>query len=122
MTKELIDRGQDRFNIYCIVCHGPTGNGDGMVVRRGFSKPPTYHDDRLRNAPVGHFIDVMTNGWGKMNSYADKLTAADRWAVAAYIRTLQASQNPEETLRMNSNTASPNTNSVPAGQNHGGAR
>jgi len=123
VTKELVDRGQDRFNIYCIVCHGPVGNGDGMIVRRGFSKPPTYHDDRLRNAPVGHFFDVMTNGWGKMNSYADKLTAADRWAVAAYIRALHASQNPETTLKMNSNTSAPNTNGAPTtGQPHGGAR
>lgn len=101
VTKELIDRGQERYNIYCVVCHGPVGAGDGMIVRRGFSKPPTYHDDRLRNAPVGHFFDVMTNGWGKMNSYADKLDAADRWAVAAYIRALQASQNPDVTARMN---------------------
>ncbi|MGI8811434.1 MAG: c-type cytochrome [Pyrinomonadaceae bacterium] len=122
VTKELVDRGQDRFNIYCIVCHGPVGNDDGMIVRRGFSKPPTYHDDRLRNAPVGHFFDVMTNGWGKMNSYADKLTAADRWAVASYIRALQLSQNPDETLRMNSNTASPNTNAAPADQRHGGVK
>jgi mono/diheme cytochrome c family protein len=120
VTKELIDRGQERFNIYCIVCHGPTGNGDGMVVRRGFPKPPTYHDDRLRNAPVGHFFDVITNGWGKMNSYAYQVQPSDRWAIAAYIRTLQASQNPDQNLKMNSrteaNTAvthpveSPNTN------------
>jgi mono/diheme cytochrome c family protein len=122
VTKELVDRGQDRYNIYCIVCHGPVGNGDGMIVRRGFSKPPTYHDDRLRNAPVGHFFDVMTNGWGKMNSYADKLTAADRWAVTAYIRALQASQSPEANIQMNSNTAAPNTNGATTGQPHGGAR
>ncbi len=95
VTKELVDRGQERYNIYCIVCHGPNGNGDGMVVRRGFSKPPTYHDDRLRNAPVGHFFDVMTNGWGKMNSYAYQVPPADRWAIVAYIRTLQVSQNPD---------------------------
>ena len=95
VTKELIDRGQERFNIYCIVCHGPVGNGDGMIVRRGFPKPPTYHDDRLRNAPVGHFFDVMTNGWGKMNSYAVQVQPADRWAIAAYIRALQVSQNPD---------------------------
>lgn len=125
VTKELIDRGQDRYSIYCIVCHGPVGAGDGMVVRRGFPQPPTYHDDRLRNAPVGHFFDVMTNGWGKMNSYSDKLSAADRWAVVAYIRTLQVSQNPEETLRMNSNG---NTSTAPAGpaspnaNSHGGER
>ena len=103
VTKELIDRGENRYNIYCIVCHGPVGNGDGMVVRRGFSPPPTYHDDRLRNAPVGHFFDVMTNGWGKMNSYSTVLSAADRWAVVAYIRTLQVSQSPDEILKMNSN-------------------
>jgi mono/diheme cytochrome c family protein len=109
VTKELIDRGQNRFNIYCIVCHGPTGNGDGMVVRRGFPKPPTYHDDRLRNAPVGHFFDVMTNGWGKMNSYAAQVAPADRWAIASYIRTLQMAQNPEMNLKMSgqSNTAAP---------------
>ncbi len=94
ITKELVDRGQDRYNIYCIVCHGPNGGGDGMVVRRGFPQPPTYHDDRLRNAPVGHFFDVMTNGWGKMNSYASQIQPADRWAIVAYIRTLQLSQNP----------------------------
>jgi len=94
VTKELIDRGQDRYQIYCIVCHGPTGNGDGMIVRRGFSKPPTYNDDRLRNAPVGHFYDVITNGWGKMNSYASQVPVADRWAIVAYIRALQTSQNP----------------------------
>ena len=111
VTRELVDRGQDRYNIYCIVCHGPVGNGDGMVVRRGFPQPPTYHDDRLRNAPVGHFFDVMTNGWGKMNSYADKLSAADRWAVVAYIRTLQVSQNPSGTSMMNANTAA---NTMPA--------
>ena len=94
VTKELIDRGEQRYKVFCIVCHGPVGNGDGMIVRRGFSKPPTYHDDRLRNAPVGHFFDVMTIGWGKMNSYASQIPVADRWAIVAYIRTLQLSQNP----------------------------
>lgn len=103
VTKELIDRGQDRYNIHCMVCHGPTGNADGMVVRRGFPKPPTYHDDRLRNAPVGHFFDVMTNGWGRMNSYAAQIQPADRWAIVAYIRALQLSQNPEEIATINAN-------------------
>ncbi len=121
VTKELVDRGQDRYNIYCIVCHGSIGNGDGMIVRRGFSAPPTYHDDRLRNAPVGHFFDVISNGWGKMNSYGDKLSAADRWAVVAYIRTLQISQNPEETMKMNANMA-PKTNEAPKTETHGGVR
>lgn len=99
VTKELVERGRERYNIYCIVCHGPVGNGDGMVVRRGFPQPPTYHDDRLRNAPVGHFFDVITNGWGKMGSYAYQVQPADRWAIVAYIRALQVSQDPEENLR-----------------------
>lgn len=105
VTKELVDRGQDRFNIYCIVCHGPVGNGDGMIVRRGFGAPPTYHDDRLRNAPVGHFFDVMSNGWGKMNGYAGQISVNDRWAIVAYIRALQLSQNPEEVSKINANPA-----------------
>ncbi len=111
VTKELIERGQQRYNIYCIVCHGAVGNADGMIVRRGYPQPPTYHDDRLRNAPDGHFFDVMTNGWGKMNSYASQVPAADRWAIVAYIRTLQLSQNPDNNLKMISNTNSSNTNS-----------
>lgn len=101
VTKELIDRGENRYNIYCIVCHGAVGKGDGMIVRRGFPQPPTYHDDRLRNAPVGHFFDVVTNGWGRMNGYAASIQPADRWAIVAYIRALQLSQNPDETLKMN---------------------
>lgn len=95
VTKEVLDRGEQRYKIFCIVCHGPVGSGDGMVVRRGYPQPPTYHDDRLRNAPVGHFFDVMTNGWGRMNSYASQIPPADRWAIVAYIRALQASQNPQ---------------------------
>lgn len=129
VTKELIDRGQDRYNIYCIVCHGPTGRADGMVVRRGFPTPPTYHDDRLRNAPVGHFFDVMTNGWGRMNSYASVLPAADRWAIVAYIRTLQASQDPSGILRQSSRpeantaaTATPTLNATTTNTNTGGAQ
>jgi mono/diheme cytochrome c family protein len=114
VTKQLIDRGQERFNIYCIVCHGPLGNGDGMVVRRGFPKPPTYHDDRLRNAPVGHFFDVMTNGWGKMNPYAYQVQPADRWAIVAYIRTLQVSQNPDMNLKLSSGKPAETTPRAPA--------
>lgn len=121
VTKELIDRGQDRYNIHCIVCHGPVGNGDGMVVRRGFPQPPTYHDDRLRNAPVGHFFDVITNGWGKMNSYGYQVQPADRWAIVAYIRALQMSQNPEENLRMSSKTGTNTNTAAPAKPaTHGG--
>ena len=122
VTKELIDRGQERFNIYCIVCHGPLGKGDGMVVRRGFSKPPTYHDDRLRNAPVGHFFDVITNGFGKMNSYAYQVQPADRWAIVAYIRALQVSQNPDQNNpnKTASNSAPPTPG--PAASPNGGKR
>jgi mono/diheme cytochrome c family protein len=117
VTKELVDRGQERFNIYCIVCHGPVGAGDGMIVRRGFGAPPTYHDDRLRNAPVGHFFDVITNGWGKMNGYAAQIPAADRWAIVAYIRALQVSQDPAEIMKVNPAAPAANTN-----QPAGGAR
>ena len=122
LTKELLDRGEQRYKVFCIVCHGPVGKGDGMVVRRGFPQPPTYHDDRLRNAPDGHFYDVMTNGWGKMNSYASQIPPADRWAIVAYIRALQISQNPngmsalpmaktnEANTTNNTATPLPNTN------------
>jgi mono/diheme cytochrome c family protein len=117
ITKELVDRGEERYRIFCIVCHGPVGNGDGMIVRRGFPKPPTYNDDRLRNAPVGHFFDVITNGWGKMNSYSSQIPAADRWAIVAYIRTLQISQNPNGNLTMPSsretNTTNTNATEIP---------
>jgi mono/diheme cytochrome c family protein len=94
ITKETVDRGEQRFKIFCGVCHGALGNGDGMLVRRGFSKPPSYHDDRLRNAPIGHFFDVASNGWGKMNGYSAQISVNDRWAIVAYIRALQISQNP----------------------------
>jgi mono/diheme cytochrome c family protein len=93
LTPQALDRGQERFNIYCSPCHGRLGYGDGMVVQRGFLAPPSYHIDRLRQAPVGHFYDVMTNGFGAMSSYADKVAPQDRWAVAAYIRALQLSQH-----------------------------
>ena len=118
VTKELVERGRERFNIYCIVCHGPVGNGDGMVVRRGFPKPPTYHDDRLRNAPVGHFFDVITNGWGKMSSYAYQVQPADRWAIVAYIRALQVSQSPEENLRTVLKTEPPKAGETTHGGPH----
>lgn len=95
VTLEILERGQARFNIYCAVCHGRTGEGDGMVVRRGFSAPPTYHSDRLRQAPIGHFYDVITHGFGGMASYANQVEPRDRWAIAAYIRALQLSQNAE---------------------------
>jgi len=129
VTKELIDRGEQRYKVFCIVCHGPVGNGDGMIVRRGFSKPPTYNDDRLRNAPVGHFFNVITVGQGKMNGYASQIPVADRWAIVAYIRALQISQNPNGNMQMTSanttttNTAPPTNNTNTATTNTaGGAR
>ena len=110
ITEELVDRGEQRYKVFCIVCHGPVGNGDGMIVKRGFSKPPTYNDDRLRNAPVGHFYNVITNGQGKMSSYASQVPPADRWAIVAYIRTLQISQNPNGNVQMTSTNRAPNSN------------
>ena len=89
----VMARGQQRFNIYCAPCHGRTGQGDGMVVRRGYRRPPSIHQDRLRNAPAGHFFDVMTNGFGAMPDYAAQIKAEDRWAITAYIRALQLSEH-----------------------------
>ena len=93
VTREIIERGQQRFEINCVPCHGKTGEGDGIVVQRGFPAPPSYHIERLRAAPVGHFFDVMTRGYGVMYSYASRVTPEDRWAIAAYIRALQLSEN-----------------------------
>jgi mono/diheme cytochrome c family protein len=93
LRQALLERGQQRFNIYCSVCHGRTGDGRGMVVQRGFRAPPNYTIDRLRNVPVGHFFDVISNGIGAMASYANRVDVGDRWAIAAYIRALQLSQH-----------------------------
>jgi mono/diheme cytochrome c family protein len=93
VTRAVLEGGRSRFQAYCTPCHGYAGDGDGMVVQRGFSPPPTFHSDRLRSAPVGHFVDVMSNGLGPMPSYASQVSAIDRWAIAAYIRALQLSQN-----------------------------
>lgn len=103
VTMDVLNRGQERYQIFCSVCHGMTGYGDGIVARRGFNKPPpaSYHQDRLRQAPVGHFFDVMTNGWGAMPSYASQIPVADRWAIIAYIRALQLSQMPVQRPQAN---------------------
>lgn len=93
ITKADLERGRERFNIYCTPCHDYTGSGDGMIVQRGFPHPPSFHSDRLRAAPVGHFFGVMTNGFGAMYSYADRVDVGDRWRIAAYIRVLQLSRN-----------------------------
>jgi len=93
VTKEVLDRGHERYNIYCSPCHGLLGDGRGTVVRRGFPAPPSFHSDSLRAKPVGHYVDVITHGLGRMFPYADRVEPHDRWAIAAYIRALQLSQN-----------------------------
>src|SRR6185295_19667069 len=92
VTRELLERGQERYNIYCTPCHDHVGTGQGMVVRRGFRRPPSLHIDRLRQAPLGYFFDVMTNGFGAMPDYAAQISPRDRWCIVAYIRALQLSQ------------------------------
>jgi mono/diheme cytochrome c family protein len=92
VTASLLARGRERYGIFCSPCHGLAGDGDGVIVAHGFPAPPSYHIDRLVAAPAQHFYDVITNGYGVMFAYADRLDPNDRWAVAAYIRALQASR------------------------------
>jgi mono/diheme cytochrome c family protein len=103
VSQEILARGRERFNIYCAPCHSRLGDGNGMIVKRGYRQPPSYHTERLRKAPLGYFFDVMTNGFGAMPDYASQISPRDRWSIVAYIRALQLSQ-----------TAS--ANDVPAGQ------
>lgn len=93
ITMEVMNRGQERFDIYCSECHGRLGDGNGMIPSRGYRRPPSYHTDALRAAKTGHFFDVITNGFGVMPSYASQVPVRDRWAIIAYIRALQRSQN-----------------------------
>ena len=93
VTPALLARGQERYNIFCAPCHDRVGSGAGMIVRRGLRHPPSFHIDRLREAPIGHFFDVMSNGFGVMADYAAQVPPADRWAIAAYLRALQLSQH-----------------------------
>jgi mono/diheme cytochrome c family protein len=92
VTREVLKRGQERFTIYCTPCHGQTGMGNGMVVQRGYRPPVSFHSDQVRNQPVGYYFDVMTNGFGAMPDYRAQVDPRDRWAIAAYIRALQLSQ------------------------------
>ncbi len=92
VTKQLLLRGRERYDIFCSPCHGQTGDGTGMIVQRGFKRPPSFHIDRLRNERIGYFFDVDTNGFGQMSGYAAQVPVADRWAIAAYVRTLQLSR------------------------------
>ncbi len=91
-TREVLERGRERFDIYCSPCHSRLGDGNGMIVQRGYRRPPSFYEQRLRQAPLGHFFDVMTNGYGAMPDYAAQVDSRDRWAIAAYIRVLQTSQ------------------------------
>lgn len=110
ITRDDLNRGQDRFNIYCTPCHGRLGDGNGLVVKRGFRQPPSYHIQRLKDAPVGHFFDVATNGYGAMPSYASRVTPDDRWRIIAYIRVLQYAEGasitdvpPDEKQKLEAN-------------------
>jgi hypothetical protein len=93
VDRAVLTRGQERYRIFCTPCHGELGDGKGMIVRRGFNPPPSYHTQEVRDKPVGHYFDVMTRGYGTMYSYAARVPARDRWAIAAYIRALQLSQH-----------------------------
>jgi len=93
ITAADLDRGEERYNIYCSPCHGRTGEGNGMVVQRGYKQAANYHIDRLRQAPVGHFFEIMTNGFGAMPDYRSQIAVADRWRIVAYIRALQLSHH-----------------------------
>ena len=114
IDEKVMARGRERFDVYCSPCHGRTGIGDGMIVRRGYRRPPTFHQDRLRDAPVGHFFDVITNGFGAMPDYATQIRAEDRWAIVAYVRALQLAQHaavadvpPERRAELDRQTAVP---------------
>lgn len=120
VTREVIDRGHSRFDIYCAQCHGRVGNGMGMIPARGYRRPPSFHTDKLRTAPTGHFFDVMTNGFGAMPPYRTMINPQDRWAIIAYIRALQLSQNanaadltPEQRAQLDAPAAT--------GEGHGAA-
>lgn len=93
VTAEVLARGRERYDIYCTPCHGATGDGNGMIVQRGYRRPQSFHIDRLRDAPAGHYFDVMTNGFGAMSDYAAQVKVRDRWAIVAYVRALQLSQH-----------------------------
>ena len=92
VTMEIVERGRERFDVFCSPCHGFSGDGDGMIVQRGFRRPPSFHEERLRTAPAGHYFDVITNGFGVMYPYGYRVPPRDRWAIIAYIRALQLSR------------------------------
>jgi hypothetical protein len=119
ITRDVLQHGWERYMIYCVVCHDPLGTGRGKIVERGYTQPPSYHIDRLRKAPVGHFFDVITNGYGSMPDYRQQIPPRDRWAIAAYLRALQLSQHfPEGDLPPDLRTEldSQRTKAAPAGR------
>jgi mono/diheme cytochrome c family protein len=96
LTRQALDRGQERYNIYCAPCHARVGDGNGMIVQRGFKHPPSFHQTRLRNVPVGYLYEIISHGLGAMPDYASQIKPEDRWAIAAYVKALQLSQDPSE--------------------------
>jgi len=122
LSRELLERGRQRFEIFCSPCHGRTGSGVGMIVRRGFKRPPAFTVDRLKNERIGYFFDVMSHGFGQMSSYAAQIPVEDRWAIAAYVRVLQLSQStsladvpPEERRTLDNPEAAPKAPALPTG-------
>jgi len=129
ITRALLLRGQERFDIYCSPCHGRTGEGQGMIVQRGFKRPVSYHVDRLRAERAGYFFDVISNGFGQMSSYAAQVPPEDRWAIVAWIRTLQASRNmpgdflgKEDREALDEAGAAPVSEALPAASGHSPSR
>lgn len=118
ITQDLVTRGKERYEIYCSVCHGMTGNGDGMIVRRGFRRAASFHADNVRQAPVGHYFDAITNGWGAMPSYAAQIPPRDRWAIVAYIRALQLTRQNVQATAGQTLPAVAQPATTPAGGHH----
>ena len=128
VTADVMQRGHERFDIYCSECHGRLGDGNGMIPSRGYRRPPSYHTQALRTAKVGHFFDVMTNGFGSMPPYRTMIPTRDRWAIVSYIRALQLSQNatidevpPEDRAKLGGGQAPPPVRTGEAPVSHGGA-
>jgi len=122
VTEKVVKDGKERYEIYCSACHGLTGNGDGMIVRRGFRRAASFNDDRLRQAPVGHFFDAITNGWGAMPSYAPQIPPQDRWAIVAYIRALQLAQQVQTQTTATPGTTQTGAAASPSPAQNGGHR
>jgi hypothetical protein len=117
VTKEVLERGRQRYNIYCTPCHSYVGDGNGMIVQRGYQRPPSYTDPKLLNAPIGHFYNVISRGYGRMPDYAAQVAPRDRWNIAAYIRALQLSQHaPTALVPAGTQMQGPNMSSDTAGE------